>query len=322
MEFNQDKSLITIYRDDEVKILTVEPFILRSVINISKPKIVRMFYRTNLIFFVGNDNIEETKDKHYPGNILNIFDDSQQEVIDKIKLNAEIDDIQCNKFYISLLSENNLYLYKFDDLKIPYYKTNIVNKNFCLTDNYLIYIDKSYTEPNVETVNIKNLSNDKTIEIKAHQNKIKFMSINKDETLLATASERGTIIRIFDIVGGTKLYEFRRGTNISNIQYIVFSEDSQFIAVISDRGTIHIYNLKNINANRKSMLSMLSVISGYFDSDWSFAWYFDETINKTKKCCFNNNNDLLIISESNNCQKLSFDKNNGGLCILKDNVQQ
>lgn len=321
MEFNQDKTLITIYRDDEVKILNVEPFILRSIINIPKPKIVRMFYRTNLIFFVGNGSVEENKENTYPLNILNIFDDSKKEVIDKIKLNAEIDDVNCTKTLISLLSGNYIYLFKFDDLINPLHQISVVNKNYCLGLNYLIYIDKDPSDSESEIIKIKNLSNDqeKILEFKAHQNKIKFMAINKQETLLATASERGTIIRIFDITKGTKLYEFRRGTSGTNIQYISFSDDSQFLAVISDRGTIHIYNLKNLAANRKSMLS---VLGGYFDSEWSFAWFYNEPINKAKKCCFNSKNELLIIMESNNCQKLSFDQNIGGECILRDNVQQ
>lgn len=341
MDFNQDQTLIAIYNKNEIKVINVEPYTLRTTINIPNTKIVNLFYRTNLIFFVGNDNLNNenlnnnnenlnnnnnnenlnnndnnenlnNNEKLYPANILNIYDDSKKRIIDIIKMEFEIDKVYCTKTFITLISNNYLYLYKFNNLINPYSKILVSNNNYCIGNKYLIYIVKNI-DNNSEIIKIKNLETDVELELKAHENKIKFMAINKLETLLATSSERGTIIRVFDIETGKKLYEFRRGTCCSNILYISFSDDLQFLSVISDRGTIHIYNLKNVNSNRKSILS---VLGGYFDSEWSFAWFYNEPVNKAIKCCFNYKNELLIIMENNDCYKLLFDQVNGGKCYI------
>lgn len=324
MEFNQDKTHIIVYRSDELKIINMDPFRLLHFINtLPKIKLARMFYKSNLIFFAGKDpiNIENSfnNENLYPSNVLNIYDDVKKEVIESIKLNTEIEEVQVTKNFVSILSGIHIYVYKLEDLKKYVYKFDVTNKNYCLSNNSIIYVGQNKNQPENEIIKILTFGDNKTIEIKAHENKIKCMAINKEATHLATASERGTIIRIFNIQNGDKLFEFRRGTNSSIIQNIVFSNDLNFLAVLSDRGTIHIYNLKNITANRKSLLS---VLGGYFDSDWSFAWYYDDISNQIKKCCFNKDNELLIMTDNCLCQKISFNKEIGGICNLVDKYQQ
>ncbi len=321
MDLNQEQTHIITYRNDEIKILFLDPFRLCSIIPFKKIKFARMYYRTNLIFFVGQDSVEDIDtipEGSYPSNILYIHDVEKKVSILGIKTFAEIDDMRCIKDFITVLSGGYIYVYTLKNFNDYIHKFKIINKNFCLTNNnLLIYIEKNIGH---EIIKIKNLvDNEPVIELKAHKNKIKYMSVNNTGSLLATSSERGTLIRIFSTESGKKLYEFRRGMNGSNILHISFSNDSNLIAVMSDRGTIHIYNLADVTANRKSILS---VFGGYFDSEWSFAWYYDESQNFSRKCCFNKNNDLLIVSDNNICHKLTFDKINGGLCTLIDKYQQ
>lgn len=45
----------------------------------------------------------------------------------------------------------------------------------------------------------------------AHDGPIAALRINPDSTKLATASDKGTVIRVFDITNGQRLFEFSRG---------------------------------------------------------------------------------------------------------------
>nr|CAD1841833.1 unnamed protein product [Ananas comosus var. bracteatus] len=65
-----------------------------------------------------------------------------------------------------------------------------------------------------------------------------------DGLLLATASTKGTLIRIFNAMDGTRLQEVRRGLDAADIYSIVLSPNVQWLAVSSDRGTIHVFNLR------------------------------------------------------------------------------
>ncbi|KAF4445975.1 autophagy-like protein 18 [Fusarium austroafricanum] len=53
--------------------------------------------------------------------------------------------------------------------------------------------------------------------IEAHRSPLCCICLNNEGTLLATASETGTIIRVFSVPKGQKLYQFRRGTYPSTI---------------------------------------------------------------------------------------------------------
>jgi len=80
--------------------------------------------------------------------------------------------------------------------------------------------------------------------IQAHKSPISLVSFNSDATLLATASEKGTIIRVFNVPESECLHHFRRGTYPATIYGMNFGSQSTLLAVSSDSDTIHIFKLK------------------------------------------------------------------------------
>jgi autophagy-related protein 18 len=79
--------------------------------------------------------------------------------------------------------------------------------------------------------------------VEAHRAPLSCIALNNDGTLLATASETGTIIRVFSIPSGTKLYQFRRGTYPSTIYSMSFNLSSTLLCVSSTTDTVHIFRL-------------------------------------------------------------------------------
>lgn len=79
--------------------------------------------------------------------------------------------------------------------------------------------------------------------IQAHKTPISSLSLNSNGSLLATASDKGTVIRVFSVPGAQKLYQFRRGTYNAKIYSIAFNAVSTLLAVSSDTETVHIFKL-------------------------------------------------------------------------------
>lgn len=85
--------------------------------------------------------------------------------------------------------------------------------------------------------------------IQAHQAPVCFLAINNDGTLLATASDKGTVIRVFTIPDGKKLYQFRRGSMPARIYSMSFNAASTLLCVSSATETVHIFKLAPASSN-------------------------------------------------------------------------
>jgi len=81
------------------------------------------------------------------------------------------------------------------------------------------------------------------VVVEAHKTTLAAIAISFDGTLLATASDKGTIVRVFSIETGLKLYQFRRGTYPTKIYSLSFSQDNKYLTASSATETVHIFKL-------------------------------------------------------------------------------
>ena len=79
--------------------------------------------------------------------------------------------------------------------------------------------------------------------IQAHKSPLACVTLNSSGTLLATASDKGTVIRVFSVPNGDKVAQFRRGTYGARIFSIAFNPVSSLLCVSSDTETVHIFKL-------------------------------------------------------------------------------
>jgi autophagy-related protein 18 len=79
----------------------------------------------------------------------------------------------------------------------------------------------------------------------AHTNPICCICLNTNGTLVATASNKGTKIRVHGVPSGNLIHVFQRGGRDAQICSMSFSLDSTLLSVSSNRHTVHFYKLKN-----------------------------------------------------------------------------
>ena len=79
--------------------------------------------------------------------------------------------------------------------------------------------------------------------VEAHKSPLSCIIFNTEGTIMATASDKGTIIRVFSIPDGNKLYQFRRGSMPSRIFSMAFNITATLLCVSSASETIHIFKL-------------------------------------------------------------------------------
>lgn len=82
------------------------------------------------------------------------------------------------------------------------------------------------------------------IKIKAHDSALSAFNFSPNGQLLATASEKGTVIRVFCVKNGQKVHEFRRGVKrCVRIASLNFSGCSNFLCVSSNTETVHVFKV-------------------------------------------------------------------------------
>lgn len=103
-----------------------------------------------------------------------------------------------------------------------------------------------------DTLNIKPINYLNNV----HKSNIMCLTISYDGTLVATASEKGTIIRVFNTgsmepesnnkkfqVQSSIFAEFRRGNRPTNLNQLQFNHNATLLGCIGDSGTIHLFKL-------------------------------------------------------------------------------
>lgn len=69
--------------------------------------------------------------------------------------------------------------------------------------------------------------------------------------MVATSSTQGTMIRVYSLPLGEKLYTFTRGIKMTTQYYLNFSRTDLFLLSTSETGTIHCFNLEEAEAKSK-----------------------------------------------------------------------
>jgi autophagy-related protein 18 len=114
-------------------------------------------------------------------------------------------------------------------------------------ENCLLAYPSNATTGEVAIFDLQSCQN--KILIPAHDNALACLAFNSTGTRLATASEKGTVIRVFQVHDGQMLYEFRRGyARCVSICSLNFSSDSAFLAASSNTQTVHIFKLEDPDA--------------------------------------------------------------------------
>ncbi|KAK6456294.1 autophagy-related protein 21 [Scheffersomyces xylosifermentans] len=93
---------------------------------------------------------------------------------------------------------------------------------------------------------------------KAHNSRIAKITISNDNSKIATASSKGTIIRVFQIKKSSlnedkltisSVLNLRRGHNIAKINALSFNSDNSILGCGSESNTIHFFKLNEKDSN-------------------------------------------------------------------------
>ncbi|KAI0366069.1 WD40 repeat-like protein [Pilatotrama ljubarskyi] len=283
--FNQDFTCISVGTRKGYSITNCDPFGRVYTMNDGARGIVEMLFCTSLLALVG-----AADHPHLSPRKLQIVNTKRQSMICELLFPSSILAVKMNRKTLVIVLEVEIYIYDISNMKLLHVIETTPNPNAIVAlspsadNSYLAYPSPVPSPALVQTSAAQQpapaasapstgdvlLFSTRSLTvanvIQAHKSPISFLSINSTGTMLATASEKGTVIRVWSIPGAEKLYQFRRGTREARIYSINFNLVSTLLVVSSAHDTVHIFKLGQGRGSGVGAAQSPSSPSGSIDS--------------------------------------------------------
>ncbi|KAL2356763.1 vacuolar targeting protein Atg18 [Cryomyces antarcticus] len=254
--FNQDHSLLAVGTTKGFRIYYTDPFSKSYESRDDDVAILEMLFSTSLVALT-------TKPR-----VLLIRNTKRQSTICDLTFPTMVLAVRLNRKRLVVVLEDQIYIYDVSNMRLLHTLDTASNPYaICALSpssehNYLAYplqkkvAPPSYAQPShapPASIHNNTISGDVLLfdvtkleavnVVAAHQAPLSYIALNSEGTLLATASEKGTIIRVFSVPDAQKLYQFRRGSMPSRIYSMSFNATSTLLCVSSASETIHVFRL-------------------------------------------------------------------------------
>lgn len=284
LRLNQEHNLLSYCSDTGCRIYNIEPLHVKLCLDVAQfgtLSICEMLHRSNLLALVGGGIRPKFAD-----NTVVIWDDSQKQFVLELTFSSKVLAVRMRQDTIIVAERTQIHCFS-----IP----KNVKKLFTVSTRNNptgLFEVSSYTNSErqllcfpghrVGSIQILDLANcepgasSSPVYVNAHENEIAYLAMNQQSTLLATASQKGTLIRVFDTTSPYRVFqivELRRGADVATLYCVNFSHNSEFLCASSDKGTVHIFALKDVHLNKRSTFKKMSFLGNYIESQWALATF-------------------------------------------------
>ncbi|XP_030064346.1 WD repeat domain phosphoinositide-interacting protein 1 isoform X3 [Microcaecilia unicolor] len=271
---------------------------------------------------------------------MNVYHFKKGTEICNYSYSSNILSVRLNRQRLIVCLEESIYIHNIKDMKllktlleIPRNLTGLCALSINHSNSYLAYPGSC----DIGEIVVYDANSLKSVcVIPAHDSLLAAFSFNSTGSKLASASEKGTVIRVFSIPEGQKLYEFRRGMKrYVNISSLVFSMDSQFLCASSNTETVHIFKLEQLADSRTDdpptwtgyMGKMFMAATNYLptqvsdmmNQDRAFATVRLNLSGQRNVCTLSTIQKLprlLVASSDGHIYIYNLDPQDGGECVL------
>ncbi|CAB3396548.1 unnamed protein product [Caenorhabditis bovis] len=181
--------------------------------------------------------------------VMRVYHYATRNYICDHRFNKSVLNVKLNRERIVVCTEDCIYIYNLKDMKsmhsiqdTPLNQLGIIDLSLANSNIFLAYPGSAETG-SVHIFDPINLSSVNTFV--AHDGPLAAIKFNSDGTKLATASTKGTVIRVYGVPHGERLFEFRRGmSRYVSIHSLAFSPDSNYLCSSSNTETVHVFKLE------------------------------------------------------------------------------
>ncbi|EME40519.1 hypothetical protein DOTSEDRAFT_74175 [Dothistroma septosporum NZE10] len=256
--FNQDHSSLAVATTRGLRVYSTDPFELTNQSHEDDIALVEQLFSTSLVAMILTPRLLR---------IVNTKRAQKHSTICELTFHGMVVAVKMNRKRLVVMLEEVAFIYDISNMKmihqqvIPQNPSGICAISPNSENSYLAlpHYNKTPHNPHTQPTHVpksvikESISGDvllydlnkmeEVTVIQCHQAAVSYIAINNDGTLMATASEKGTVIRVFSIPDGKKLYQFRRGSIPARIYCMSFNATSTLLCVSSATETIHVFKI-------------------------------------------------------------------------------
>ncbi|KKA26464.1 hypothetical protein TD95_000125 [Thielaviopsis punctulata] len=245
VSFNNDRTCFSVGLNTGICIFHTKSCLLKASRDFNAGiGLVQMMNSSNYLALVGGG-----KQPKFSNNKVIIWDDMRGKIAMEIASLTPVRGVKLSRQHIVVILQNSVSIYGFEKTKplLGHYETADNPLGICtLSDTHVAFPGRQ--PGHIYLVDLK--TNNVSI-IPAHSSGLRDIQFSPDGELLATASEMGTLIRVFATASGARVAELRRGIDPACIFSIAFSPSGTLLACTSDKATLHVFDVPH---PRKSAL--------------------------------------------------------------------
>ncbi|KAG8525722.1 uncharacterized protein KY384_000482 [Bacidia gigantensis] len=252
VSFNQDASCFSVGLDTGFCVFNSEPCELKVSRDFNAGVgAAEMLGRANYLALVGGG-----RQPKFPQNKIltrvkvTIWDDNKQQGKFTLEFRSPVLRARISRSRIIVALQNSTHIYRFSapPEKLSVFETADNPLGLCCLGSELI----TFPGRSIGQVQMVEISTGNVSIIPAHSTALRAMELSPDGEILATASETGTLVRTFYTRNSARMGELRRGVDHAFIYSIAISPNGKQLAVTSDKGTLHIFDLPGASSSRNS----------------------------------------------------------------------
>ncbi|KAI5467846.1 WD40-repeat-containing domain protein [Mariannaea sp. PMI_226] len=265
VSFNNDASCFAVGLESGMCIFHTKSCLLKASRDFNAGiGLVQMMGTTNYLALVGGG-----RSPKFAMNKAIIWDDMKGKAAIEIAALTAVRGVQLGREHIAVVLQNKIRVYAFakpPDLLHSYETADNLLGLCCMSDKKLAFPGRTAGQIQVVELSTGNVS-----IIPAHSSALKAIALSPDGDLLASASEMGTLIRVYSTSSCARICELRRGIDPATIFSLAFSPSGAMLACTSDKSTLHIFDVPHPRRPAMTRSQQLGS-SGGDNGDGSGKW--------------------------------------------------
>ncbi|KAJ3439968.1 wd-repeat protein interacting with phosphoinosides wipi -related [Anaeramoeba flamelloides] len=315
ISFNQDTTFFACVIKKGFRVFKCDQYAKHVERNFDKYRFgkVQLLYRSELMFFVGNGTKQFSKKQVF------IWDDQKSKIIAELCFTSPVESLHVREDILLVVNQQQTQIINLKDLEpIKDYETYQNSKGIASVcgdprEKVFAILGKKKNCVRIIKYNMRNQPIFENEIENVHNHPLHVIQLNYNGSLLATTSDEGTRIRIFDVISKKKLFELRRGSSPAKIFNIAFNFNSTLVAVTSSSSTMHVFQIttdngQNTKKNSKKKKKKRSLFSSMVSPDAIESFARGRDLSKKYTICgFNKEGYLFVVTVDGTFYKFYVD---------------